>query len=425
VRAWRSGLARVAASPAAPYVGAVALRTAARAVWGLALPAAFSMAAYGRYQLFATIAAMAAQLAVLGAPQTIVRHAGRRVPMAALVMHAGALGAVAIAAAAAFVPAARSPIAVGVLAAAVLAAVAAALFGARAKARLAFATSCYAEALGAAVLVLTAALLALSTAARTRLSPWSAMLIESLALAATAAALLRARPNRSPHARADDAPPPARALFGDVYSVGALVLLDVVLFRRLEVYFLERSPDGLAGVAVLGLSLQIASVALLVPSALLEAWQPRLALVRGGEGGAFEHEVRRRAKQFAPLMLAVTLLGTAVPLVAIPLVFPQYRPWLWYVVAFVAIRLACAGAGLYSAALYAVGRQRVLYAPAVIGALVAILTNATLTRHTGLRGALVAYATTQLVVAGLTVAAYYRGSAWRERAPVPAPVAIG
>lgn len=414
MRPWRSWIGRAAVNPAAPYVGAVAVRTAARAAWGLALPLAFTVAAYGRYQLLATIAAMAAQLAMLGAPQTIVRHAGRRLPMAALLAHALALGAVAIAAAAALVPTARSPVAVGVLAALVVATTAATLAGARAKARFAFATSLRAESLGAAVLV-GAAIFAASPAGRTRLSSASAMLVESLAVAATACVLLR---TRSHSAAGDATPPSTRTVFGGVYSVGALVLIDVMFFRRLEVYFLERSPDGLAGVAVLGLALQIAAVALLVPTALLEAWQPRLALIRrtGGQA-AFEREVGRRAKQFAPLVVALALLGTAVPLAAIPLAFPQYRPWLWYVVAFVAVRLVFAGAGLYSAALYAVGRQRALYAPAGIGGAVALLANAALTLRMGLRGALVAYAVTQSVVAVLTVTAYYRAAARRDSSP--------
>ena len=126
-----------------------------------------------------------------------------------------------------------------------------------------------------------------------------------------------------------DAPmPSSRAVFANVYTVGTLALMDVVLFRRLEVYFLERSPDGLTGVAVLGLSLQIATVALLVPTALLEAWQPRFALLANGTRAVFDRVIMRRQRQCALIMSAFVLSGVVAPLAAVPLVFTLYRPWL-------------------------------------------------------------------------------------------------
>ena len=173
---------------------------------------------------------------------------------------------------------------------------------------------------------------------------------------------------------------------------------------------------------MLGLSLQIVSIALLVPTALLETWQPRLALAQhsGGDAG-FEREFARRGKWFARLMVGVVLLGTAVPLVAVPVVFPRYSPWLGYIVAFVFIRLACAGAGFYSSALYAAGRHRALYAPAVVAVVIAIAGNVVFTRQLGLRGALVAYGATQVTVAVLTVAAFYRASTRVGAGTTPEP----
>lgn len=420
----RRSLADWWAAPAAPYIAAVAVRTAARAAWGLALPTLLTVAAYGSYQVVATAAAMAAQLALLGAPQTIVRYAGRRLPMRFLVLHSVALAAIAIGAAAAFIPRTRTPAMLGALAAVSLATLGATLFGARAKARFAFGTSLRAE-LGGAVVLVVAAIVAVAGIARTVITPGVALMVESIALGATAVVLLRARDSRATTTSTSDAAqasPPVRRMLADIYSVGALVLLDVVLFRRLEVYFLERSPDGLVGVAVLGLSLQIVSIALLVPTALLETWQPRLALAQhsGGDAG-FEREFARRGKWFARLMVGVVLLGTAVPLVAVPLVFPRYSPWLGYIVAFVFIRLACAGAGFYSSALYAAGRHRALYAPAVVAVVIAIAGNVVFTRQMGLRGALVAYGATQVTVAVLTVAAFYRASTRVGAGTTPEP----
>jgi hypothetical protein len=394
----RRSLADWWAAPAAPYIAAVAVRTAARA-------------------------AMAAQLALLGAPQTIVRYAGRRLPMRFLVLHSVALAAIAIGAAAAFIPRTRTPTMLGALAAVSLATLGATLFGARAKARFAFGTSLRAE-LGGAVVLVVAAIVAVAGIGRTVITPGVALMVESIALGATAVVLLRARDSRATTSTSDAAQPspPVRRMLADIYSVGALVLLDVVLFRRLEVYFLERSPDGLVGVAVLGLSLQIVSIALLVPTALLETWQPRLALAQSSGGdAAFEREFARRGKWFARLMFGVVLLGTAVPLVAVPLVFPRYSPWLGYIVAFVFIRLACAGAGFYSSALYAAGRHRALYAPAVVAVVIAIAGNVVFTRQLGLRGALVAYGATQVTVAVLTIAAFYRASTRVGAGTTPEP----
>ena len=211
--------------------------------------------------------------------------------------------------------------------------------------------------------------------------------------------------------------PSPRALFANIYAVGALTLLDVVLFRRLEVYFLERSPDGLTGVAVLGLSLQIATVALLIPTAVLEAWQPRFAVVAASGHAAFERELAERRAKFARLMIGIIVVGGAIPFVAVPLVFPAYRTWLGYIVGFVAIRLVSAGAGFYSSTLYAVGGQRALYAPALATALIAVGANAAFTRHLGLRGALIAYGLTQTTLAILTVVAFHRDV--RRRTTVP------
>lgn len=401
---------RLARGQSAPYVAAVAIRTAARAVWGIAVPAALSLDAYGRYQLIATTAAMAAQVALLGTPQTIVRYAGRRFPARLVALHAIALAVGAIAIGTAAVSALRTPDAAAILTVLVAATMAVAVLGARAKAAFAFTTSCVAEAAGALVLLAATFMASPAMAAvRDTITPTRALGLEAVALMATAGVLLRRRQPLQTVPNEATAPPP-RAVFANIYAVGVLALLDVVLFRRLEVYFLERSPDGLTGVAVLGLALQIATVALLVPTALLEAWQPRFATLASGSAAALDREVKRRQGRFVRLMAAIVLGGALVPVVAIPLVFPQYRPWLAVIVGFVVVRLACAGAGFYSSVLYATGGQRALYAPALASALIAVGANAVLTPHLGLRGALVAYGLTQVTLAALTIFAFHRAT---------------
>ena len=314
-------LTRLRSSPSTPYVAAVGIRTAARAIWGIALPAVLAVGAYGRYQVIATAAAMAAQIALLGTPQTIVRYAGRHLPTRLLALHSGVLAAAVIALAALVIPTLRIAHGTTILAVLAFATIAATLLGARAKAAFAFVTSCVAEGAGAAVLVLAAVVASISTAGRAWITPATAILIESAALVATAIVLLRRRPTHDTPSDSATTPSP-RALFANIYAVGALTLLDVVLFRRLEVYFLERSPDGLTGVAVLGLSLQIATVALLIPTAVLEAWQPRFAVVAASGHAAFERELAERRAKFARLMIGIIVVGGAIPFVAVPLVFP-------------------------------------------------------------------------------------------------------
>ena len=405
IRRYAHYLARLRSEPATPYVAAVAVRTAARAVWGIVLPTVLTVAAYGRYQLIVTAAAMVAQIALLGTPQTIVRYAGQRLPARLLTAHSAALAAAGVALAVVAVPTLRASNGAVVLAALAVATVAATLLGAGAKARFAFRTSFLGEAAGAVVLMIAATAAIISTTAREALAnPSRPVLIEASALAITMLVFLRGR-RPSP---ADATTPPSRAVFANVYTVGTLALMDVVLFRRLEVYFLERSPDGLTGVAVLGLSLQIATVALLVPTALLEAWQPRFALMANGVRTLFDREVVRRRRQFALLMSAVVVTGVVVPLVAVPLVFPQYRPWLGYIVTFVAVRVVCAAAAFYSAILYAAGGHRALYLPAFTTAIVAIVGNALLTRPLGLPGAAIAFTLTQVTLAVLTIVAFHR-----------------
>ncbi|HEX6050001.1 MAG TPA: hypothetical protein VFZ21_12060 [Gemmatimonadaceae bacterium] len=414
IERWTARLRTAVGNPATPYVGAVVVRAGSRAIWGLALPMVLSVAAYGRYQLLVTVALMAAQLALLGTPQTIVRHAGQRIPMGPLLLHAVVVGAVLVAATPLLLPAIRSAPAIAVVSGVVIATILATAYGARAKSRFAFGTSWRAEIAGAAVLVLATVVMLLARS-RDMVSPNVALTVEAIALAGTATVLMLSLRGRRYNAD-ESASPRLPSLFGGVYSVGGLVLLDVVLFRRLEVYFLERSPDGLAGVAVLGLALQIAAVALLVPTALLEAWQPKLAVIRRSSGeDAFEQDVRRRVRQFVPLMAATVVGSVAVTFAGVAFLFRQYQPWLPYVVTFVVIRVACAGAGVYSAALYAIGEQRALYLPALTGGVVAIAANAIWTRPLGLDGAVIAYGLTQVVVAVLTVVAFRSGS--RARRP--------
>lgn len=403
----------------AQYVAAVGVRTAARGIWGLALPSLLTVTAYGQYNLLATLVAVAVQLAVLGAPQTIVRHAGRALPTATLLAHAIVVALAVLAVATLIAPpgGART---IGIAAAAVCGAATYALLSARAKARFAFGTSLRAEVVAAVALLGGLAVLVLGarTCGAGCLDAEQAVLVEAAAIGGAAIVLLVAARTRL--RRADLSTRGSFGVLGSVYSVGFLAALDLVLYRRLDVYFLEQSPDGLAGVAVFGLALQLATMLLIVPTSILEAWQPALAIQFREDRAAFDTALRARRQTFHRCLAATAAVGLLVPLVAVPLAFPKYTPWLGYIAALVLVRVGYAVAGFHSATLYAIGGQRWMYRPVLVGSVVAVVANTALTLRFGLTGVLAAQLITQTTVSVLTARAFHRAS--RDPALVSATV---
>ena len=84
-------------------------------------------------------------------------------------------------------------------------------------------------------------------------------------------------------------------------------------------------------------------------------------------------------------------------------IFRKYEAWIWSITAFVAIRVICSYPGFHSATLYASRRERLLYAPVAVAAVVAVVSNIAFTLRWGVSGAIVAYALTQIAVAGGTM----------------------
>ena len=103
------------------------------------------------------------------------------------------------------------------------------------------------------------------------------------------------------------------------------------------------------------------------------------------------------------MVSAASILG---PPLLVRLVFTHYAPWMWYVTGFAAIRVMCSFAGFYSAALYVTRGERWLYLPGLLGAVASIGFNALLTLRWGIRGAVIAFALTQIAVALATMIAF-------------------
>jgi len=196
------------------------------------------------------------------------------------------------------------------------------------------------------------------------------------------------------------------AVLPSVYSVGLLVLLDLLIFRRIEMYFLRASPDGLQGVAVFGLGVQLANLLLLFPTAMVEAWMPGLAAEFAGAWQDFEARLRTNRPTYLRAFFLVVAASILVPPLLVRLVFRHYAPWTLYVTAFAATRVVCSYAGFYSSALYVTRGERWLYLPGLLGALASIGFNALLTIRWGVRGAVIAFALTQIGVAIATMIAF-------------------
>lgn len=401
------GIARRRDAGAERYVAAVGIRTVARASWGLAIPAVLSVSAYGHYNLLTTMVVIAVQVAMLGGPQALVQFAGRPVPTVVLLLHSSALALAVLAVVTAVAPPGDGTV-IGVAAIAICGTAVYTLLAARAKARFAFGTSLRAEICAALVLLAGVAVLFVRgrTCGADCTSPAFPVLVEAIAVIGAALIFLTARSTRLE--RSDCSTRGTRPLLASVYSVGFLAVLDMIIWRRLDVYFLERSPDGLTGVAVFGLALQFATLLLLVPTAMLETWQPRLAILYRTDRAAFHETVRSKRRLFSLGLLITGAAGLAVPTLAVTVVFPKYLPWLGYVLAIVLIRVAYAAAGFYSATMYATGLERWLYRPMLIGSVVALGAHTVLTLHLGLAGAIAAQVLTQGTVSLLTILAFRR-----------------
>jgi O-antigen/teichoic acid export membrane protein len=370
-------------------------------MWGIVVPAILPISGYGAYSVLQTTAGVVAQIGLLGTSQTILREPGRKVPIGGLLLHSLLLAGVALPVAVliAPLPDPRYPWLLGAL---VLGLLWYGIAVTRAKAVGAFADVLRAELVGAAAFVAAiGAVVFLMLGRRRPVDYGVVVLLEVVATAALLAAL-----GRSPGGRiAGDewrlAGTPA--FLRSVYSVGGLVLLDLLIWRRLEIYFLQASPDGLRGVAVFGLASQLSSLLLLVPSAFAEAWSPAFAADLRIGWAPFERRFRDNRRVYRRIIALLVLAAAAMTPLLIRVAFPKYWPWVWQASAFVLIRVVASYAGLHAAAIYATKRERWLYAPVIAGGVVGVVSNVVLTLPWGLRGAILAYALTQGTVAVATL----------------------
>ena len=385
-----------ATPPAILNVVSSGVRAATRAGWSLFVPFMLPVEAYGVYSVFQTTVTAVMQAAVLGTPQTILREPNRELPMLGLFLHSLAI-AVVVLLALAFTIAKFDWLFQALVAGSAISMILYLQFTMRAKSRFQFGRVLRAEATGSVVFL--AGIIGITVATLTIGKQWldySAMgAVEILATSAIVMSLISGKGRLTPSERSVR---DTRRFLPGVYSVGVVVLFDVIIWRRLEVYFLQKSPAGLQGVAVFGLATQLANLYLLVPGAMIEAWGPSFARSFKLGTNEFFQTFDQKMVHYRKLYVLFVLGSLAVTPLLILTVFHKYHAWMWYVAGFVATRVVCSYASFHSADMYASRREKLLYAPVVIAAVVAIGSNLALTLRWGIPGAIIAYGLTQLTV---------------------------
>jgi len=400
--------------PAVLNVVSSGVRAATRAVWSLFVPYLLSIDAYGFYAVFQTTGLAVAQASILGTPQIILREPNRELPMAGFFLHSVGIAALVLLIMG-FTVAHHDWMFYTLVALSCISVILYMQLTMRAKSHFQFGRVLRSESTGTAVFGTAILLIALMASffGKSWLDYRIMGAVEILATGAIVAALLLGPGGRLTHR--ERGVREVREYLPSVYSVGVVVLFDVVIFRRLEVYFLQESPAGLQGVAVFGLSAQIFNMVLLVPSAMIEAWGPTFARSFRSGPSEFAQTVQQKLGKYRKLYVLI-ILGTLVltPLLTATL-FRKYQAWTWYITAFVLTRVVCSYAGFHSATLYSSRRERLLYGPAFAGAAISIASNVLLTLRWGVPGAVVAYALTQFTVAASTMAVAW----WSRRPPAP------
>src|SRR2546425_1805186 len=392
-------------SPPALNMAAVAVRSLSGGVWATFAPVILPVAGYGAYSLVQTTAAIASQVGILGTPQTLLRQPGRKLPIAGLFLHSLLIACVVLP-----LLGLRGGVEDrwygSLVASMAVTSIGYGILVARAKAANGFAGVFHAESIGALALALALAVVLVirQRGGTHELSYVTVAALEIVATLVVVASLMVGRTTRVTPEEVTLAG--TRALLPSVYSVGLLVLLDLLIFRRVEMYFLQVSPDGLQGVAIFGLGVQLANLLLVFPTAMVEAWMPGLATEFAGAWQDFEARLRTNRRTYLRAFALVVAASILAPPLLVRLVFTHYAPWTWYVTAFAAIRVVCSYAGFYSSALYVTRGERWLYLPGLLGAVASIGFNALLTIRWGVRGAVIAFALTQIGVAIATMIAF-------------------
>lgn len=382
-------------------VVASGIRVGAKSIWGLALPLLLTVDQYGYYSLVIATAAIIIQVSVLGAPQVIMRSQDN-VPLPALVLHSFLIAVAGFMGIKIFTPYQDGYI---LLAAMVLALVSYQIISALVKKMMMFYIIMISEFAGAAVLFFSLIYIWFTRDNSALLSWPNLVLVEIISAALMVFVLLlflytcKLSVSKGVF---------IKNYFPAIYSIGLISFIDIFVWKRMEVYFLQASPSGIEGVAVFSLALMIYNAFIFIPNSVVEAWYPSIASQYISAVEDFHIFIKEKIKKFAKIYFLFCVLSFPAIILFLRLMFHSYLQWSSYI-------LILAGAALFfgfecfcSSVLYSTGHEKELYFPAVSGAAVALVLNATITVRYGLNGVIFAYIITHGYIFVVLVKTFFR-----------------
>ena len=195
--------------------------------------------------------------------------------------------------------------------------------------------------------------------------------------------------------------------FKGIYSIGFLVVIDIIIWRRLEIFFLASSPDASFGPAIINLTLLVAGVIVMIPGSILEAWYPEISQVYL-ETSKDELLIllKRKIKKFFIFYLVLSTLTLSGFIIYFVFFLTQYHKWAIQIFSFIVIRVIFGFAAYFSNVIYAIRKERTLTIGIFFCAILSVVLHWILTIHYGINGCLIAFFITQVSVFLVTIYIY-------------------
>lgn len=182
-------------------------------------------------------------------------------------------------------------------------------------------------------------------------------------------------------------------------SLGALGIIDALLWQRTEVFFLSYAQHPLHDIGVFSFTLRLATVFTFIPSAMLDALYPALADRRRTRS-----EIDKMQSKYLRFYVAFNIVVFIVAAIAFRVIYFEYFTWLG--LALIAFRLLEGIAGFYSTAIYARYGEKYLWAAIAFAGLISVTGNLLLTRRYGFHGAVASYMIAHAFLAAMTIGIY-------------------
>ncbi|MFX4262552.1 lipopolysaccharide biosynthesis protein [Pelotomaculum propionicicum] len=381
-------------------VVASGIRVGSKSIWGLALPLLLAVDQYGYYSLVIATAGIIVQVSVLGAPQVIMRSQDN-VPLPALVLHSFLIAAAGFIVIKIFTKYQDGYI---LLIAMVAALASYQIVSALVKKVMMFYIIMISEFAGAAVLFFSLIYIWF-TRDNSALSWPNLVLIEIISAAFMVFVLLIFFYTCKISISKDIF---IKNYFPAIYSIGLISFIDIFVWKRMEIYFLQASPSGIEGVAVFSLALMIYNAFIFIPNSVVEAWYPSIAAQYISAAESFHIYIKEKIKKFAKIYSLFCVLSFPVIVLLLRLMFNSYLQWSGYILILVGAALFFGCECFCSSVLYSTGHEKELYFPAVSGAAVALVLNATITVRYGLNGVIFAYIITHGYIFVVLVKTFFK-----------------